>query len=92
MGTACLHSVLILLSSSDRYNINIVIQNYNLHCEITGSHRVYYEMTSCDISNLLIRYQHTIRSRFLRNFGPSDCLPNCITFHKAIIFIILHIG
>jgi len=55
MGTACLYSVLILLSFSDQYNINIVIQNYNLHCEITGSHRVDYEVDcslGCDISNL----------------------------------------
>lgn len=55
MGTACLHSVLILLSSSDQYNINIVIQNYNLHCEITDSHRVDYEddcSLGCDNSNL----------------------------------------
>ena len=55
MGTDCFHSVLILLSSSDQYNINIVIQNSNLHCEITGSHRVDYEddcCLGCDISNL----------------------------------------
>lgn len=55
MGTACLHSVLILLSSCDQYNINIFIQNYNLRCEITGFHRVDYEddcSLGCDISNL----------------------------------------
>jgi len=55
MGTACLHSVLILLSTSDQYNINIVIQNYNLHCEITGSHRASYKddcSLGCDNSNL----------------------------------------
>lgn len=55
MENACLHSVLILLSSSDQYNINIVIQNYNLHCEITGSHRVDYEdrcSLGCDTSSL----------------------------------------
>lgn len=54
-GTACLHSVLILLSSSDQDNLNIVIQIYNLHCEITGSHRVDYAVDcslGCDISNL----------------------------------------
>lgn len=55
IGTACLHSILILLSSSDQYNINIVIQSYNLCCEITGSHRVDYEddcSLGCDNSNL----------------------------------------
>jgi len=54
MGTACLHSVLILLSTSDQYNI-LVIQNYYLHNDIAGSHRVPYEddcFLGCDNSNL----------------------------------------
>jgi hypothetical protein len=40
-----------------RITLNIVTHNYNLHCEITDSHRVDYEddcSLGCDNSNLEI--------------------------------------